>query len=57
MCGFSIVLILKRNYDVLKSKNLCFLLIGNNKNETKMDLKWKIPHTLLKTNLVLAQES
>ena len=55
MCGFSIVLILKRNYDVLKSKNLCFLLIGNinfDKNEAKMDLKWKIPHTLLKTNLV-----
>ena len=39
---------LERNYDVLKSKSLCFLLNKNinfNKNETES--KMKNPHTLL----------
>ena len=38
----------EKNYDVLKSKSPCFLLNKNiNFKKTKLNWKWKIPHTVL----------
>ena len=55
MCGFSIVLTLKGNYDVLNSKSLSILLNKNiNFNKNKTELKMENPtHTFRETNLVL----
>ena len=45
---------LKRNYDVLKSQSPFFFFFNKKENsKTKRNLKWKIPHSFTKANLVL----
>ena len=53
MCGFPIILILKKNYDVFKSRGPCILLNKNinfHKNETELK---KPTHSFKKATLVL----
>ena len=54
MSGFSVILSLKKNYDVLMSKSPCILLNKNvnfNKNETES--KTENPtHGFIETNLI-----
>ena len=53
--GFFIVLTLKKNYDVLKSKTPCIFLNKNinfNKNERKLKME-KPTQIFIETNLVL----
>ena len=55
MCAFSIILILKGNYDVLNSKSLGILLSKNmnfNKNETESKMK-DPTHSFREVNFVL----
>ena len=55
MCAFSIILILKGNYDVLNSKSLGILLNKNmnfNKNETESKMK-DPTHSFREVNFVL----
>ena len=55
VCGASIILVLKRNYDFLKWKSPCILLnknIGFNKNETESKLE-NLTHSFRETNFVL----
>ena len=54
MCGFSIILVLKKNYDVLKSKSQFILLskiISFNKNETESERE-NLAHSFRETNIV-----
>ena len=54
MCGFSFILILNGNYNVLKSKNQCILLNKNvNFNKIETESKMENPtHSFGETNLV-----